>query len=793
MVYLFADLPQTAVSGGKGSVLARLHRAGYPVPNGFIITPDAFNGDELKKDGLTAVSTALDTLRKDGAIAFAVRSSATSEDSAVASFAGEFETVLNVNSDEEILEAIHFVVSSRENERVLAYTQAQRMNKTHQMAVVVQKMVPSQLSGVLFTADPVTGSHRHMVGNFVHGLGEKLVSGEATGEEFRLVRPKGKLDGPNRLKRYGRSLFKLAQKLEAELNGSQDIEWAIANGKLFLLQARPITTLHGNNPATGEWNDSLHGDFLWTNSNFGEAFPDVMTPLSWSLAQIYAQETIPPFLPPHLPIMGNIGGRFYMNLSLMASMMQALGFSRERMNKESEAFFGHLPEDIEIPIYPFARWRLMRRFLFRVIKIQRTRRQHIQEIDTFTHSLPARFAKIQTDYQAITDPVELANVWSEQLEPLLRKAYRMLQVGTSRYENAYQPLQRQLREQVGIDKAITLLSGVSENDYRLDSLGPLVGLWQVKSGELSGHNYLQLYGHRGPHDLEISYPRPSESPDWLDKQLTNLEGVDVPALLAQQEAKKKQVWQEYVREFPRDAKKIASKLDQAAKLAREREAIRSEVTRFISVMRGYSLHAGALTGLGDGVFYLSVNELKAVLRGSKETAAAYIPARRQTHEHYQSLPPYPTIINGRFDPFQWAQDPNRRSDIFDAHIDQRGQQPKAADLTGLTTISGFPGSSGIVEGVVRQLESMDEASQFQTGEILVTNTTNVGWTLLFPHATAVITDVGAPLSHAAIVARELGIPAVVGCGNATMHLLTGYKIRVNGGQGTVEIIEATKH
>jgi pyruvate,water dikinase len=105
------------------------------------------------------------------------------------------------------------------------------------------------------------------------------------------------------------------------------------------------------------------------------------------------------------------------------------------------------------------------------------------------------------------------------------------------------------------------------------------------------------------------------------------------------------------------------------------------------------------------------------------------------------------------------------------------------------TITGFAGAAGIVEGLVRRLDSPQEGDQLRPGEILVTATTNVGWTLLFPRLSAVVTDVGAPLSHAAIVARELGIPAVVGCGNATMYLHTGDRVRVDGGQGVVQVLE----
>jgi pyruvate,water dikinase len=138
------------------------------------------------------------------------------------------------------------------------------------------------------------------------------------------------------------------------------------------------------------------------------------------------------------------------------------------------------------------------------------------------------------------------------------------------------------------------------------------------------------------------------------------------------------------------------------------------------------------------------------------------------------------MIIGHFDPFAWAADPKRRSDFF--ALNQPASTPPAG------TIHGYAGAAGVVEGTVRKLDRPEDGNQLQDGEILVAVTTNVGWTLLFPRLAAVVTDVGAPLSHAAIVARELGIPAVVGCGNATMLLKTGNRVRVDGGSGIVELI-----
>jgi pyruvate,water dikinase len=159
---------------------------------------------------------------------------------------------------------------------------------------------------------------------------------------------------------------------------------------------------------------------------------------------------------------------------------------------------------------------------------------------------------------------------------------------------------------------------------------------------------------------------------------------------------------------------------------------------------------------------------------------AHIAARRENYDKYQALPPFPPIIRGRLNPAEWAQDPNRRMDFYDA-----GAPLESGETTEM--IKGYAGSPGRAEGIVRILHNPEEGTQLRPGEILVAATTNVGWTPLFPKAAAVITDVGAPLSHAAIVARELGVPAVIGCGNATMRLKTGVKVFVDGGQGIVRI------
>src|SRR5690606_29958166 len=153
------------------------------------------------------------------------------------------------------LRAIHTVAASAHSERVRAYTLVQGISEAHRVAVVIQRMVHPEISGVLFTVNPVTGSYKEMTGNYVHGLGEQLVSGEANAKEFSLSRPKGRYQGPAEFRRYARRLFRYARRLEKSLGLPQHIESAIADSKLYLLQARPITTLTPGNLDRYEIND----------------------------------------------------------------------------------------------------------------------------------------------------------------------------------------------------------------------------------------------------------------------------------------------------------------------------------------------------------------------------------------------------------------------------------------------------------------------------------------------------------------------------------------------------------
>jgi pyruvate,water dikinase len=346
-------------------------------------------------------------------------------------------------------------------------------------------------------------------------------------------------------------------------------------------------------------------------------------------------------------------------------------------------------------------------------------------------------------------------------------------------------LRRQLADQVGPEDANKLIANLSADDAQLESLGLVAGLGKLARGEISKTAYLENYGHRGPHEFELSVPRPVEDQTWLNQEIASYQQspVDVDGLLAKQRQSFQAAWDRLQLKSPGAANGFRRRIAESVRRARVRELARSAYIRDRWSIRLWAKRAGELTGLGEQVFYLTLDEILRALDG-EESLKDVISMRIAAYNRYKSLPSYPAVISGRFDPFEWAADPDRPMDIF-------GVNKVVSKDAELEILLGSPGSAGLVEGTVRVIRQPEEGDRLQQGEIMVAVQTDIAWTLLFPRATGVITDIGAPLSHAAIVARELGIPAVVGCGNATAILHTGDRVRLDGARGRVQILERT--
>jgi phosphohistidine swiveling domain-containing protein len=832
--------------GGKGASLARLTRAGFAVPPGFHVTTSAYL-DFIDRDGLLesmlAAMSAVDTsdpatidaasarigeLFADRAVPastvaaisgayaglgedmpVAVRSSATVEDLAGLSAAGQHDTYLNIRGEAAVLDSVKRCWASLWSARAIGYRARYGIEPQDvSIAVVVQRLVLAEAAGVMFTVDPVSHAHDQVVISANWGLGESVVAGDVIPDTAVVDRASGRLvsyeaggkermtvadgagvratDTPSDLRSaavlspsQAAELARVGLAIEKLYGLPMDIEWALAAGEVSVVQARPITTA----PGSGEqWNDSLDGDYLWTNGNLGEALPDVMTPATWSYIQLFmTRMTFPPSLPGYRGY-GCIGGRFYANVSMSISLEALVGISPRRFVALVGPVLGKLPPVEEIPRPRLRRWKATRLMLPATIAMARRISASQKRMSEFLADAPSRCDRLRADIGQAPDATTVSRLWQDKVRPLIEEASDML-AAAGAHGTTLLSGPGNLATLVGEADAALLLSGQPARGTPLASLGPVIALTRLARGEIDRGSYTRQYGHRGAHEAELSIPRPAEDPAWIDAQLATLQDTtfDAKAMLAKQEAARAAAWKRLERQDPKKAAAARHIITRWAPIARDREAARSEVVRSMWVARTWVLRAGELTGHGDDLFFLGLPEILDLLAGD-QAPLAKVASRRATYETYRALPPYPALIRGRFDPIRWAADPNRRSDYYDEHA-----QPAKPD----DAITGFPGAAGVVEGTARVLRTPEEAAQLGDGEILVTTVTNIGWTPIFPRAAAVVTDVGAPISHAAIVARELGIPAVVGCGNATMRLHSGDWVRVDGGNGTVEVLRPT--
>ena len=774
-VVLFADLTpkELSESGGKGGTLAKLYQRGLPVPNGCVILPHAFSGDELCVEAAAELKIVLATIQPAKRnTSFAVRSSAMGEDSSHASFAGGFLSILKVSTDLEILAAVHAVRRSAGEERVTCYAQTQGLTGSPKMAVVVQELVEAELAGVMFCQDPLSSDHKSIVGNYTTGLGEALVAGDVDTQNFSIDRRTGKYLGPKALYKHRRTFRSIALRLESELGYPQDIEWAIKHNTIYILQSRPITTLSSTN-----WYEGYQPEHLWSCGNAAEALPEVLTPLTWSLWKIFHCQLSPIKLPGTGEFVALIGGRAYFNFSLMYSL-SCLKQGKLGALRSTEEFLGKLPLGTTVPTVAIPKGALLRAVLANV-RWERRYRQLVKALPDYLRQVTGWCNSTTAEISTTTTAHELATLWESSIRPQLTQSFLMVRVSGKTFFDLVTPLGTGLEELLGPSTASTLLSNMRGPDNTgLASIGPLLGLAQLSRGEIDQAQYIRHYGHRGPNEAEVAAPRPVEDPSWLDRQLREFAQtpLDVSALLDRQQSEFAAALERLQRQHPTRAPGLTAELNNVAQAAQLREAARSECIRVIGVVRSFAVRVGKLTGLGDDIFFLTNSEMIASLLG-RPVPFSSIKNSRLKYMAFKALPPYPTLVRGQFDPFRWAADPMRRSDLADG----TSKPPVASD----SIIRGYPGSFGIIEGTVRVLNSPEEGHELKTGEILVAKTTNVGWTLLFPRVSAIITDIGAPLSHAAIVARELGIPAVLGCGTATTRLKTGDRVLVNGATGEV--------
>jgi phosphohistidine swiveling domain-containing protein len=840
-----------AAVGGKAANLGELIRAGFDVPPGFCITTEgyrhAIRGTAVETATPTdaaaaraavleapfpravadAVRAAYAHLEAGADAPVAVRSSATAEDLPGASFAGQQDTYLNVVGIDEVLDAVHRCWASLWTDRAFAYRAAQGIDATGvALAVVVQRMVDAESAGVLFTADPVTGRRRQAVLDAARGLGDAVVSGAVDPDHFVvdtatgriLDRRSGDADAldTSLTDAQVRALAALGDRIESAFGSPQDIEWAIdADGRPWLTQTRPITTLYPVPVRTVP----LRGDDarVFFCVTLAQGLHRPLTPMGIAAFRVIGSGFLD--LIGHRPeqIVAGPGGfavagdRIFVDATpLLRSAVgrEIMPRALDVMEARSAVALRGLFADERFSVLPGSR----RRFLPRALRLaarlrlpllvaqaivspaaaQRRVRRLADEVRT--GDIPA--GDIPTRVDGVVDLLFRAMPLAPRSLPGAAVGFAMLGLAGRLLRGSTRPgdLQTVLRsapDNVTTEMAIELwrvalrarddadsASALASQTARALADGYQAGsLPAVLQRAMSG--FLERYGHRAVAEIDLGMPRWADDPAHLFGVLSGYLRLDPEASTPEQ----------HFAEGARDADGMVSAL---IRRARKRGRLRAAAVRFclrraralvgmrempkfliitaMSRARATMLHvgrelaeAGRLAAAED-VFFLDFDETKRAAAGADLRAAVSERRERYDAELRRRHVPRVLLSDG-------------------TELEAIGTSEASADMGALR---GTPASAGIVTARARVI--LDPVgARLEPGEILVAPSTDPGWTPLFLTAGGLVMEMGGANSHGAVVAREYGIPAVVGVARATEAITTGAEVTVDGAGGVVSL------
>jgi rifampicin phosphotransferase len=807
----FLEVSQFARLGGKGAALARLGCLGFDVPPWFAITADAtWTHDELEG-----------VLVKIGPGPFAVRSSGAHEDGSGHSFAGQFESHLDVPAS-AVPEKIAAVRNSASAPGILSYCRERGVPDPDVPTVLVQQMIRPRCAGVAFSADPVSGNRGMVVVSAVEGTGEKLVSGETDGEDWRVSRD-GTIsnesgDIPILSAGDARSVAELARRCEAACGRSQDIEWAIdGDGKLWLLQSRPITTLdHTPDP-----DDTLR---VWDNSNIAESYGGVTTPLTFSFARRIYESAYREFCKlmsvPSARIersddvfpqmLGLIRGRVYYNLvswyrvlALLPGFQLNRGFMEQMMGVREP-----LPDEIVDQIIAENRGSRAADMLHLI----RTGFGLLRQLAGLEKQITS--FQIRLDTALAAPPLPIPQMTGEELTAHYRDLERQLlkkwdaPLVNDFFAMIFYGLLRSLCEKWAGDTSGTLQNELlldcgeiisAEPPRRIMKMAALAartpGLAKSladpdipkhrklaalhESPELAAafEAYLTDFGDRCLEELKLESPTVRDDPDSLlssigamaMRPIPSADGDAGPAPNAK--IPKLSFFKNRIFRFV---------LKQARTRVRCRENLRFERTRLFGRVRailrelGRRLHADGMLDDPQDVFYLELGEILAFWNatGTIGNPAGTVNQRRAEFRSFTESDEPP-------DRFQ-TRGPIHRHATFEST--RAAEEPVAGSLNGTGACPGR------VIGRVRVVLD-PRGAHLEHGEILVARQTDPGWVVLFPAAAGLLVERGSLLSHSAIVSRELRLPCIVSLPGITATLKTGDLVEMDGASGTIRILE----
>jgi len=838
------DRSHIGVVGGKGANLGELHRLdGIRVPDGFCVSTEVFKrvmgaapaiGDLLDRLALlkaedreairelaAAVRAVIEGiaipedvqeaiarfLTRLGAQAdYAVRSSATAEDLPAASFAGQQDSYLNVTGKPAILRHISRCWASLFTERAVAYRLQHRFDhrKVH-MAVVVQKMVLPQAAGILFTADPVTGNRRVASIEAVFGLGEALVAGLANADGYK-VRDGQVIEKAERQDRQVLAdaqivrLAHLGRQIEGHFGQPQDIEWCLVEDQFHFVQSRPITTLYPIPEADDRANH------VYVSVGHQQMMTDPLKPLGLSLFQLVAAGRMYAaggrlFVDVSNHLASPAGRNFILNVlggldPLIKDAMTTLierGDFIESSPQAPEApgpgpgkpgmplrnFQALLEDDPAIVADLVARSQASIEALKRDIRTKSGTDLLdfiLEDIQLLKQSLteePQSFAAIVTSINAAAWINAQMLAWLGEKNPADTLAQSAPNNVTSEMGLALLDVADVIRPHAQV---VAYLQHAKDDGF-LEGLLPLDGGREAHDALRA---YLDKYGMRCAGEIDVTRTRWRESPTMLVPLiLSNIKNFAPGAATRKFEqgrheaAKKEQELLERLKQLPDGEQKAGETQRMIGRLrtfAGYREYPKyGLVNRYLAYKRALLEEAGRLVRASvlnepEDIYYLTFQELREVVRTHK-LDDQIVSQRKAEHErHWKLTPPRVLTSDGEIVVGKY-----KRPDL-----------PAGA-------LVGLPVSAGVVEGRARVLSDMAEA-ELEAGDILVTAFTDPSWTPLFVSIKGLVTEVGGLMTHGSVIAREYGLPAVVGVEKATSLIEDGQRIRVNGTGGYVEIL-----
>jgi len=780
----------TAKIGGKAGALALLSRVADNIPDWFAVGIENADEEEIML-----------ALREfDDGVLFAVRSSAADEDGSENSFAGQFESYLNIEKT-QVLEYIKKVRDSVLSERVKVYMDKRGLEVVSAPAVLVQRMVNADCAGVAFGANPVTGNTKECIISAVQGLGDKLVDGSVDADTYTVCG--GNVEGEGVLAHEQcKEIAALCKKTSQFFGRYQDIEWAYENGVLFLLQSRPITSLRKFTAASGYIS-------IWDNSNIAESYNGVTTPLTFSFIRLayehvyrqmcrmlgVSESKIAENENIFTNMLGLCDGQVYYNLlswyklvSILPGYKTNAKFMEQMMGVKEE-----LPPEVRKLLPPPSDSTIIKA-VGRLWKHYRNNERNVEKFFCLLSST------VKSRDLSDLSLFELAQYYRELEKrllknwdaPVINDFFSMIFYGllknTSKTwcgledENQFNGLLCNTGEIISAEPAQRvreLAEMVRGNASLVEILlgGDEMAIYKKMPSEVRHKldEYLEKFGDRCIDELKL------ESETLNDDPMALFRAIGSFALKlnsgTMQEIRDNFDQNEIIRKA--GIKKPIFKwiLKNARRTIRNRENLRFERTRVFGAVRSIFKEMGMrLASFGaiserEDVFYLECGEALAFVEGTGTTSDL----RGLVEVRKKEFAGYTRLEQDRFDTYECVG------------LSQRHARKTESAAEG-DVLHGLGCCPGIVRGLARVIRE-PKGAVILPGEILVAQRTDPGWIMLFPIAAGVLVEYGSLLSHAAIVVRELGIPAVVSVKNLFAHVKTGDLLEFDGEKGLVRIIE----